>query len=146
MGSSIRQSATLVVRLYGLLLPVGRDLILRRDLAVAVQLASVSVLAIAAILAALRRACPAAERSPVYVKPLLRHEDHTEAALDAKRTEAAASIRGPHPRALAFSDRGGVVLPKGATDAELRMMLGSAGMMLSFLLLMLRRLGIGKAS
>jgi hypothetical protein len=37
------------------------------------------------------------------------------------------------------------VLPKGATDAEIRMMLGAALMMLSFLLLTLRRLGTGKA-
>ena len=52
------------------------------------------------------------------------------------------------PRAVSAplaSAQGGVVLPKTATDAELRMLLGAALMMLSFLLLMLRRFALRKA-
>jgi LPXTG-motif cell wall-anchored protein len=53
------------------------------------------------------------------------------------------------PRAVhlpAAATPGGVVLPKTATDAEIRMVLGAVLMLLSFLLLMLRRFALRRAS
>jgi Ca-activated chloride channel family protein len=83
--------------------------------------------------------------------PAPRREDRTDVAPPVQLADAArvAPPAPPAPpRAVlmpASANQGGVVLPKGATDAEIRMMLGAALMMLSFLLLTLRRLGTGKA-
>jgi Ca-activated chloride channel family protein len=74
--------------------------------------------------------------------PAPRHDDRTEAAPGVRLADARATPPAPPapPRAVpASANQGGVVLPKTATDAEIRMMLGAALMMLSFLLLMLRR-------
>jgi Ca-activated chloride channel homolog len=82
--------------------------------------------------------------------PAPRHEDRTDATPGLKLADASHAAAPPaQARAVSMpvaSSQGGVVLPKTATDAEIRMMLGAVLMLLSFLLLMLRRLGIGKAS
>jgi Ca-activated chloride channel family protein len=85
------------------------------------------------------------------VVPAPRHDDHAEGA-DAARTRLAANAArrvtaAPAPRAVTvpIAAQTGVVLPKTATDAELRMILGALMMLASLLLLMLRRLAIGTA-
>jgi Ca-activated chloride channel family protein len=83
--------------------------------------------------------------------PAPRRDDRTEAAPGVQLADAARPAPpGPaaQPRAMMppSVNQGGVVLPKTATDAELRMMLGAVLLMLSFLLLMLRRSGTERAS
>jgi len=82
--------------------------------------------------------------------PAPRREDRTDVAPGVQHADAARPAAPPapaQPRALTMPTQGGgVVLPQGATDAELRMMLGAVMMMLAFLLLMYRRMGIGRAS
>jgi Ca-activated chloride channel family protein len=74
--------------------------------------------------------------------PAPRHEDRTDAAPDVRLAGAAAhTLVAP-----STANQGGVVLPKTATDAEIRMMLGAVLMLSSFLLLMLRRFALRKAS
>jgi Ca-activated chloride channel homolog len=73
--------------------------------------------------------------------PAPRQEDHTDASptvrLAANTARAAAA---PRPLAVPIVPaQGGVTLPKTATDAELRMMLGVVMLVLSLLLLMVRR-------
>jgi Ca-activated chloride channel family protein len=80
--------------------------------------------------------------------PAPRREDRTNAPPDtrlADASHAAAPPAPPHPVYIPASAQGGVVLPKTATDSEIRMMLGVALMLLSFLLLMLRRFRTGTA-
>jgi Ca-activated chloride channel family protein len=85
------------------------------------------------------------EHAPVTAP---RREDRTDAApgvhLAANTVRAAAA----KPRAVAMPivSSQGVTLPKTATDAELRMMLGVAMVMLSLLLLMVRRLRLLSAA
>jgi Ca-activated chloride channel family protein len=90
------------------------------------------------------------ERSAV---PAPRTDDHADAAPQLRLAADTRALAPPSPAALKLrsvvvpsASGGGVTLPHTATDAELRMMLGAVLMILSFLLLMLRRLGIGKAS
>jgi Ca-activated chloride channel family protein len=75
--------------------------------------------------------------------PAPRREDRTDIAPGVQLADAAriAPAAPAPPRSVmpASANQGGVVLPKTATDAEIRMMLGAALMMLGFLLLMLRR-------
>jgi len=85
-------------------------------------------------------------------RPAVRPDDHAEAL---PRVQLAVEKAGPVPPAPPAprtpvmmsikADKSGVTLPQGATDAELRMMLGAVMLILSFLLLVLRRLGIGLA-
>jgi Ca-activated chloride channel family protein len=79
-----------------------------------------------------------------------RREDRADAAPDVRLADAdAAKARLTQPRAVAMptgANQGGVVLPKTATDSELRMLLGAMLMLLSFLLLMLRRFALRRAS
>jgi Ca-activated chloride channel family protein len=84
-------------------------------------------------------------------EPAPRREDRTEAA-PGVQLAVAARVAPPAPPAApravvpAGANQGGVVLPKTATDADIRMMLGAALMMIGFLLLMLRRLALRRAS
>jgi Ca-activated chloride channel family protein len=101
--------------------------------------------------------------------PAPRHDDRTELPPQLRLAANSTRMAAAAPRAIAMpitTTQGGVTLPHTATDAELRMMLGAVLMMLSLLLLMLRRgwsifrrsgyrfaeenattyLGIGKAS
>ena len=82
--------------------------------------------------------------------PASRREDRTDAPPDVRLADAAdAKAKLTPPRAVAMptvANQGGVVLPKTATDSELRMLLGAMLMLLSFLLLMLRRFALRRAS
>jgi Ca-activated chloride channel homolog len=76
--------------------------------------------------------------------PAPRHDDHANATPQLQLASTAARLR---PVVVPVtSNHGGVTLPQTATDAELRIMLGALMMILSFLLLMARRLVIGKAT
>jgi Ca-activated chloride channel family protein len=81
--------------------------------------------------------------------PAPRREDRADAASEVRLADAAAAkpkVSQPRPVAMPMVANQGVVLPKTATDAELRMLLGAMLMLLSFLLLMLRRFALRKAS
>jgi len=89
-------------------------------------------------------------------RPAVRRDDHAEALPHGRLdVQLAVEKAGPVPTAPPAprtpvvmsikADKSGVTLPQGATDAELRMMLGAVMLILSFLLLVLRRLGIGLA-
>jgi Ca-activated chloride channel family protein len=80
--------------------------------------------------------------------PAPRHEDRADVAPDVKLADASRAATPPAPARPVYmpASQGGVVLPKTATDAELRMMLGAMLMLLSFLLLILRRFAPRKAS
>ncbi len=76
--------------------------------------------------------------------PAPRQDDHA----DAGHAQFAAAAPPAGARAVvapAAFQNGGVVLPKTATDAELRMIGGAILMFAGFLLLTLRRMGIGQA-
>ncbi len=100
MKSSIRQSAALVAH------PSDPASLMRRRWAVAVQLVLLSVLAIAAILAALPRARAAGE-SPVYVRPgeersgalLLRRDNDRFVEAPLVATDVDMTVSGPTARA-----------------------------------------------
>ena len=68
-----------------------------------------------------------------------RHDDHASATAPVQLAANKASPAQP------AAYQGNVTLPQTATDAELRMMLGALMLMLSFLLLLARRLGIRRA-
>jgi Ca-activated chloride channel family protein len=79
------------------------------------------------------------------IDPAPRHDDHADAMPQVQLAATAAPVA--RPRAVVVPTTGyQVTLPKTATDAELRMMLGAALMILSLLLLMARRLGFGQAT
>jgi Ca-activated chloride channel family protein len=83
-------------------------------------------------------------------EPAPRREGRTEAApgvrlADAARVATPAAPARSRGLLSVGANQPGVILPKTATDAELRMMLGAALMMLGFLLLMLRRLALRTA-
>jgi Ca-activated chloride channel homolog len=83
--------------------------------------------------------------------PARRREDRADVATGVQLAAARMAPPAPPapPRAVvtpAAMNQGGVVLPKTATDADLRIMLGAALMMLAFFLLMLRRLSLPRAS
>ena len=81
--------------------------------------------------------------------PAPRHEDRTDAAPGVKLADATHAAAPPAQARAVYmpaSTQGGVVLPKTATDADIRMMLGAVLMLLSFLLLTLRRFALHKAS
>lgn len=64
----------------------------------------------------------------------------TQLQQDGSATRTAALVKtSPRPTAQPRSPQGGMPLPKTATDAELRMMFGSALLVLSLILLLLNR-------
>jgi Ca-activated chloride channel family protein len=80
--------------------------------------------------------------------PSPRRDGRADLAPGVQVADAAAARPMPQPRAIMppSVNQGGVMLPRTATDAEIRMMLGAALMMIGFLLLMLRRSGTERAS
>jgi Ca-activated chloride channel family protein len=78
--------------------------------------------------------------------PAPRRDDHAEALPHVQLAVEKVRAAPPAPPVVSLKTyQPGVALPKTATDAELRMMLGAMLLILSFFLLMLRRLGPGLA-